>query len=423
MLYQYNKKLMYYAIHEINPYFTKNNLFSCFTTDPNSDAKLNITDNNNKPPLKTSIGDIYTDDSSFYLYDLQVDEKMNKIFYTDDNSFNLHNISYQDKILKPNGKYIEVGHFFPPLPSLFENIRDGIPKNEDVESCKKRCDNDNNCNYLYHVNLFDKKICVLGKKNDSNNIIPVYSNNNIDQTSLSEINNFVISNNNKNRNDFTFNINSSLHIKDKIIDMSNIDFSNDLNNKNFLNKKENKVIIKDEKIMELNKYKYYSNDNINKPFRLEDVQKNDINKLKEVNETIHTILFGNKDANKNNIEPFNSYDMLDCTVEPQKEGCFEFIQKKKIDPLKDITTEIVNTNEKTRNVSISLKDNLSNVNNKWNNLKYNSLYYPEKNEKNSRIDGLKDDMNELLLQENNMYILGALTTATLLITSIMFSMN
>ena len=415
VLYSDNQNIMYYSLHEIDPFFTKNNLFACYSTYQNNSKPINIKDSIDKPQLKTANNEIYTKDSSHYLYSLDSDKKMNKMFYSDDNSFNLQYIPYNHSLLKPNGEYKEVGKFFPPVSSLYETLKRGIPPNKNLKSCQEECNKDPNCNYLYDVSIFNKNICVLGKENDPNNIVPVNTLNGLNQSTVSEIKNIIISNNNNRRNDFRININSSLYIKDKIIDMEKID-----NNVNFKGKEEKKEIIKD--MDEFSKYKYVSiNDN---KITKDDIKKNDNKVLDNLINIKDEILFGKKESFINKtIEPFNSYDMNDCTINPQKEGCFQFIRDKKIDPLNDSAKNYLDTNNQIQSTTSSFNDKLSGISNKWLDLSNNSSYYQVKNEKNSLMDGLKNDMDELLLQENNMYILGALTTSTLLIGAIMFSMN
>lgn len=416
VLYSENQNVMYYSLHEIDPFFTKNNLFACYSTYQNNSKPINIKDNTDKPQLKTANNEIYTKDSSHYLYSLDSDKKMNKMFYSDDNSFNLQYIPYQSPLLKknPNGDYIEVGEFFPPVSSLYETLKTGISQNNDLNSCKKKCNDDKNCNYLYDVSIFNKNICVLGKENDPNNIVPVNNLNGLNQSTVSEIKNIIISNKYNPRNDFRININSSLYIKDKIIDMSNIE------NDKLIGKEEKKEIIKD--VDGYSKYKYVSTKD--DKITMNDIRKNDNEVLKELYRYKDEILYGkNESFNNKTIEPFNSYDMNDCTINPEKEGCFKFIQNKKIDPLNDSAKNYIDTNNQIQSTTSSFNNKIMDISNNWVKLKDNSSYYQLKNEKNSLMDGLKNDMDELLLQENNMYILGALTTSTLLIGAIMFSMN
>jgi hypothetical protein len=415
-------KLIYYSLNELSPIFTQNNLFGCQITNPTNkltDDKLRKIDftqrNNTKPVLKSTDDVIYTNDSNRFLYSLNVDEKMNKMFYSNDQSFNLQNIPYNSDLLKPNGNYINVGDFFPP----FDLIRnENLSKDIDKEKCETKCNNDPKCNYYYHGSFFNKKLCVLGNDNHSNNIIPVAHNRffRYNESTVAEFKDFILP---SPYSKYSINIKSSLYIKDKIIDM---DKTLNKDNPIFLNKKENKIII--DNGAEYSKYQY--NTMNTKSFNLDNRKKNDVKEYKEIQDTYDRLLYGTtgkQGFTTRTVEPFNTNDYNASECSSDLSGCIPNILDKKINPLNHVATQYSNTIDDTRAKSILLKDKILDVSGNFDQLKNNSLYYPLNKNKDSLSDGITEDMNELLLQENNMYILGALTTATLLITSIMFSMN
>ena len=449
--------------------------------------------------LKTSDGSKYTKNDNRFLYDLNVDEKMNKMFYTNDNSNNVQQIPYNSELLKPTGEYLYLDNFFPSFLSLNRNKN---PLNMDLETCKKKCNEDSKCDYLHYSELVGNKYCIF-EENKTENIIPV-SNDRYSNSNTQEINDLKIKFFSK---EITIPIKSSLYIKDKSLDMNEI-------NKEYpeLIFNENRKNINNSE--DYSKYSYYTLSN--KPFTKDHLVRKPIDKIVEIKQDYNELLHGKQNTlitqgfqtlsspmssqefnrtttpvsgagssivlqtlsspmssqefnrtttpvsgagssivlqtlsspmssqefnrtttpvsgagssvvletrKNNNIEPFNSYDPNNCEYDPK--GCISNILDKKINPLIEISNEYSNTLTNTINTNNKIEENQGVINNKWVDLSNNPLYYKIKNDKTktSLKDGIEEDINELNLQENNMYILGAITTATLFITAIMISMN
>lgn len=383
-------------------------------------------------PSKASDGSIYTKNDNRYLYDLNVDEKMNKMFYTNDSdaSNNIQQISFNSGLLKHTGEYLYLDNFFPSFLSLNKNKN---PPNMDLETCKKKCNEDSKCDILYYSELAGNKYCIF-EENKTENIIPV-SDHRYRNSNTQEINDLKIQFFSK---EITIPIKSSLYIKDKTVDMNEI-------NKEYpeLNFNENIKNINNSE--DYSKYSYYTLSN--KPFSKDPVVRKPINNLKEIKQDYQELLHGKQGfetlspqefnrtttplngsvvletRKNNNIEPFNSYDPTNCEYDPK--GCIPNILDRKIAPLIEISKDYSNTLKNTIETNKKIEENQGVINSKWNDLSNNSLYYKIKNDKTktSLKDGIEQDINELNLQENNMYILGAITTATLFITAIMISMN
>lgn len=407
-------------------------------------------------PSKASDGSIYTKNDNRYLYDLTVDEKMNKMFYTNDNSNNIQQIPYNSNYLNPTGEYLYLDNFFPSFLSLFQNKN---PVNMDLETCKQKCKDASNCDYLYYTELNGSKHCIF-EKNDTENILPI-SNHRFSNSNTQEINDLKIK---FLSNEIKIPIKSSLYIKDKTVDMTQIykeypelNFNENIKNINNSN--------------DYSKYSYYTLNN--KPFSKDIVVRKPIENIEELKQDYHDFLFGDQNTQeisenaintlitkntqgfqtlsspmssqefnrtttpvsgasssivlqnrkKTNIEPFNSYDPNNCEYDPK--GCIPNILDKKIAPLIEISKDYSNTLTNTIDTNKKIEENKGVIENKWNNLTNNPLYYKIKNDKTktSLKDGIEEDIKEMNLQENNMYILGAITTATLFITAIMISMN
>lgn len=360
-------------------------------------------------PLKATDGTIYTKNDNMYLYELKIDEKMNKIFYTNDNSNNVQQISYNSELLKPTGEYLYLDNFFPSFLSLNRNKN---PLNMDLETCKKKCNENPNCDYLYHSDFNGNKFCIF-EENKTENILPV-SNQRYTNSNTQEINDLKLKFFSQ---EINIPIKSSLYIKDKKLNMEKIvpEYPQLIFNENRKNINDSSGY---------SKYSYYSLNN--KLFTKDDFVREPINEIKENNQDYYELLFGKQQGfeNRSNvIESFNSYSNSDCTYDPS--GCTSNILDKKILPLVDTSNEYSKTIDNTINTNRKIETNKEVVNNKWVDLSNNPLYYKIKNEKNktSLKDGIEEDINELILQENKMYILGAITTATLFITAIMISMN
>ena len=121
------------------------------------------------------------------------------------------------------------------------------------------------------------------------------------------------------------------------------------------------------------------------------------------------------------VEPFNTYDNIDCSLDPK--GCVANIEQNKINPLIDISKDYsYKVNTITQN-NKDIQTKITNYNTMRTDMSNNPLYLFNNSDlkKETLLDGMNDDVNELMLQENNMYIVGTIATISLLIASIMIS--
>jgi hypothetical protein len=133
------------------------------------------------------------------------------------------------------------------------------------------------------------------------------------------------------------------------------------------------------------------------------------------------------------IEPLSNekYDMNICSSSNKNSNCIDVIQKKKIDPLLKVMNKY-NENQKIINNTYKRADQLIDENNElkevmtYNNLqkkkyKYSSDVDIFKSNEATIADGVNDDINEMLLQQQYMYTLGTIASATIVILAIMIS--
>lgn len=122
-------------------------------------------------------------------------------------------------------------------------------------------------------------------------------------------------------------------------------------------------------------------------------------------------------------EPFTPYNPYDCT----DKDCKAFIQTQKIDPLIKTATDYSKTLQSMNANNTTFSNNLTTYDNTYTNLSSNRVYQFRaehtdfNNKPKSVLETANDDLDELLIQQNNMYIIGTITTATLLITAILLS--
>lgn len=122
-------------------------------------------------------------------------------------------------------------------------------------------------------------------------------------------------------------------------------------------------------------------------------------------------------------ENFTQYNQYDCSGQ----DCKSFIQTQKIDPLIKTASDYSKTLQVMNANNTTFSNNLNTYNSTYTDLSNNAVYQFRaedtdfNNTKKSLLETANDDLNELLIQQNNMYIIGTITTATLLITAILLS--
>ena len=144
-----------------------------------------------------------------------------------------------------------------------------------------------------------------------------------------------------------------------------------------------------------------------------------------INET-NKVFVKNENKDMNMVESFNNYNMNSCTTDGAQVGCVNYIENNKIKPLLSATTQFLQTVSDLSNNNVHLSTSIS---------QYKDISYDLSNNVNAHywdttddhlinpvptlLDTANSDTNTLMMQQNNMYIAGTMTTATLLILAIM----
>lgn len=346
-------------------------LYSMF--DGKSKFKLHINNIGNlvlsytrkKSPLKAMDGStIYTssNESNRFLYYVNTDPHLNKMFYADDLSKNMTFIPYNSNLLQPNGKYIEWGASEPGNTNG-KRIIDNPTNNVDV--CKSACNNENTCDYFFHSQI--NKQCILGT-NDTGNIFP---------SQYPELN-------------MNNQADSRLYVKDK-----------------FLKKGIRSKTVTTEH--DYTKYEYYSNSDQG----IDSTSKVGVQSNPEYKDWLNgqnRFLWGVKE----------SFDTQDCTLDPQ--GCISNIENKKIKPLIEKSAEYSHSVNQIKQSNTDIGSKINHYKQLRTDISNNPIYSfhdTSIDKPKNLLDGMKDDINEMLLQENNMYIAGSIATFTLVVVGIL----
>ena len=134
----------------------------------------------------------------------------------------------------------------------------------------------------------------------------------------------------------------------------------------------------------------------------------------------------NENMNMNIVEPFNGYNTNSCTTDGAQVGCVNYIENNKIKPLLSANNQFLQTLSDLSNNNVHLSTSISQYKNIRLDLSNNvNAHYWDTtadhliNPVPTLLDTANSDTNTLMMQQNNMYIAGTMTTATLLILAIM----
>jgi hypothetical protein len=398
----FEKSLMYYSLNEATSDLTSKGLFNCYVNDPKdkknslqikqtpNDVAIcdGITNGNN--PVRYNKNDKKTQ----YLYLIDGDPRMNQLFMKK-NAYNVNNllpVSSDDTVLTNNYTPYYNKH---PLES-----EKGIAKMMSKENCKKECDNDPTCNYYYTYSSDSKDYCIT--KNDKSfpsQIIPKQPFSGIDK--------------------------STLYVRNKKPKLINTD---DIRNKL--------------QIINTNDYKSFSNYEIlsDKKFIVPDkynigykgLDKNDIKIIRKENnyarrngqpiESFQTYGYRNaNDTGRTAANPGNNKNIPDNIVDNQINPLtrmyqdYSKLQQNVNNTYYDISGSIYKIRNKSKT---GVRDILSNDPDNIYDFSGNVLTYSSKKPK--KRDALKEDNQIMVLEQNNLLMLGSITIATLLIGAIYF---
>ncbi len=400
--------------------FSSDNKFK-LTIDPNGNLVILYAIQGCKPTSKNLSGeDVMSNkynESARFLYALDVDEKQNKYFYSKniagDQVVEMIPASSDSK----NGgvlgydRFINVGNY---LPDIGPNFNFSLANKE---QCEKTCKDDPTCNSYNHVEVkfntgsfrVNYELCFTPKGSNENIIAP---------NSMNPIPPFA--------KDY---LKSSLYIKDKHLDMSSNYMTTQLGVTN---------------IDTYNGYSLYSAHDVSGGYfsTPKVIATESTSEWQDANNDLQKILWGTRGrdpvdevntAQDNEPEGFTfvreglTYLNRNCSGNTA-DGCIRDISNNKIAPLKEMAANYERALQQLSQNRIDLSNNITNYNNLKQNLldndntyKYSDAVDQTNPDKKTLLDGMNDDANEMLLQQNNVYLMGTLTTASLLILAIILS--
>lgn len=388
----FEKQLMYYSLNEVTPDLTTKGLFNCYVTDPNNNSntiKQSAIDISNCKGIyndnNVNIHYNKKDDKSNYLYRLDGDPKMNNFFMNNNIENKLLPVSSNDIIL--TNSYIEYKNKYP----LVTDLDKSKPLSEN--DCITDCNNDVNCKYLYSYSKNNKKYCIKNNVDYfPNQLIPKQPNDNIGD--------------------------STLFIRSKVPNLPNKDARYML------------------KTMNTNDYNSYSDYEILADKQLIIPDEHDIG-YNGFNDEIKNQYIRNWNYIKGKgVEGFDNHDYK-YSGDPGKPGVNanipDSIVSNQINPLIKISQDYSelqkNVNDKYYDISNSiykiknnnktgLRDMLSNDPN--NIYDYSGNFFKYNTKKPQKEDALKEDANIMILEQNNLLMLGSITVAALLIGAVYF---
>ena len=364
-----------------------------------------------------------TEGPAQYFYGVSVDSKVNKMFYANDLSQSLQYVpSNPNTILKTFG-YTSIGSYVPPPNKTLQPGDKMNPPNDQLSDCELKCSNTQGCDNFYYYQKGSDNYCTLGTPATNGGILPTGQIGTPGPINVPQPNSNIV--------------NPSLYISNKNFDMgsdcmvqsihvNNITSYDNTNNylKHTIN---NSPLNTVQPLGYIQEKEYLDWDCKEKKTKFgSDYKCPDVTKcLGSVRkEGFSEMKNENKDMNM--VESFNNYNMNSCTTDGAQVGCVNYIENNKIKPLLSANTQFLQTLSDLSNNNVHLSTSIS---------QYKDISYDLSNNVNAHywdttddhlinpvptlLDTANSDTNTLMMQQNNMYIAGTMTTATLLILAIM----
>ena len=399
----FEKSLMYYSLNEVTSDLTTKGLFNCYVNDPK--------DKNNSIQLKQTPNDIAICDGTIkdknnntihynknnnknqYLYRIDGDPRMNQLFMKN----NAHNVQ---KLLPVSQYDTVLSNSYIPYYGMYPLESDkSTAKQISKSNCEINCNNDPNCKYYYSYKTNNKDYCITKNDNFPNQLIPNQPNDNTKYSTL-----YV-----RNKNP-------------KLIDKYDIRNKLKTINTNDYKSFSNFEIIPDRNLLIRDKYNIGYNG----------LHEQDIKVIERENNYIRT--------NGRSIESFENYGYKNADITTNtsanpgyNQNIPDSINENQIVPLtkmyKDYSSLQQNINNTYYDISGSIykirnqtksgvRDILSNDPDNIYDFSGNYLIYNSKKPK--KRDALKEDNNIMILEQNNLLMLGTITIASLIIGAIYF---
>jgi hypothetical protein len=386
----FEKQLMYYSLNEVTPDLTIKGLFNCYVTDPNDNSNTVKQPSNDITKCDGIVNGVHfnkKDNKNMYLYRIEGDPKMNNLFMINNNDKNILHVPHNDTIL--TNSYIEYNDKYPLVTEQDKSTR------LSQKDCNKKCDNDPNCKYFYSYTKNNTNYCIT--KNDDyfpNQLNPKQLNDNVKS--------------------------STLYVRNKVPKLSNTDARynlNTINTNNYKSYSDYELIIDKELIIPDKHNIGYNglNNEIKDQFIKNWEYINGTGSIKEN--------FDNHNYNVpiNSGNPGSNASIPDSIITNQINPLIKIsqdyseLQKNVNDKYYDISNSIYKIKN---NNNTGIRDILSNDPN--NIYDYNGNLFKYNTKKPQKEDALKEDANIMILEQNNILMLGSITVAALLIGAVYF---
>jgi hypothetical protein len=289
-----------------------------------------------------------------------------------------------DALQFATGKYLQYDSYAPPPPSMST----ATDITNTGKTCKQLCDEDSSCKHVYEYSKNDNRNYCL-KNSESQmpkTFIPIQPSSGI--------------------------LNSKLYIKETKMNL----LPNDL-----------RSIPKKQNITEYVPYDSY--EIVTTPFI-----KSNINQ--DIDASVYDALLKQKQY-FNGKEGFDNHGYVDSNTvkatygnSPQSTGLPDAIINNQIKPMVKITDDYSKSLNKVGQNFLDLSNNISKISNRANTgirdvMLKNDLLYEYKNfdvnKRKTLNDGLLEDNKKMIMEQNALYILGLITSATLLVGAIVFA--
>ena len=386
----FEQQLMYYSLNEVSPDLTSRGFFSCFVSDPYNKTNGLKQPSNDSTLCNGILNGIYynkKDSKNMYLYRVEAEPKMNNLFMNNNIDKSLLPVSSNDTILINSYKMYK--ETYPLSSEMAKSKR--LSQND----CKTLCNNDPNCKYYYSYKKDKLTHCIT--KNDE--YFP----------------NQIIS---KQPNEKS--TNSTLYVRNRIPKLTETDARYKLNTRNTGNYNsysdyevlvDKQLIIPDQHNIGYNGL----NDEIKKQFikNWEYIKGNGPTKENFDNRGYNVPINSGNPGNNSSIPDSINANQIDPMIKISKD--YSEMQRKVNNNYYDISNSIfkIRNNNKT-GIRDKLSDDPTNI------YDYSGNVFNYNSRKPNKEDALKDDINILILEQNNLLMLGTITIAALLIGAVYF---
>ena len=345
-----------------------------------------LTDNNNG--------------QSYYPYRLGSTSLFNELYLAHDDKTQptLTKVSNKEENVAPNNTYTEYKNIYPMDTSKSVDV------NKLSKTCKTACTDDPKCKNYYNYVENGREFCLLNNDSDlPKSFLPKQPNSNI-STSTLYIREF----------DMSFN-KSNLR---SMLDKRNIDDYKPFDNYELIGSNVNSLD---------------GNNQENKMSKLLDIRRKFLPESFTVKEGLENYLTGNDFDTKYHYytTPAAGVTLTDVTRDSANVaaggGILTGILQRKIAPLEQTAKENAAILRKIDEKNAQLPDKINSINTLRTVLttdpKYKNDYNADaellyKNKKPSKIDAMQEDIETMLLRQNEIFMLGSITVATLLIAAI-----